>query len=93
MFRRKLRIKMDDQKESRVKPMPTWCTSRNHMARAKESRTTITTSQSKCLPSRRRRIKRRVTVASRAVPVMIGQRSAQTAKEENLNVSRRLRTW
>jgi hypothetical protein len=59
------------------------------MARAKTSRTRIITSQSKILPSKRRRI-RRIRVASCAIPLIIRQRSAQTAKEENLNLSRRL---
>jgi hypothetical protein len=56
------------------------------MARA--SRIRITSSQRKILPSRRRRM--RMRVASCTVPLIIGQRSAQTTKEENLNLSRRL---
>jgi hypothetical protein len=36
---------------------------------------------------------RRVRVVSCADLLIIGQRSAQTAKEENLNLSKRLRTW
>jgi hypothetical protein len=63
------------------------------MARAKAGRTRITTSQHKILPSTRRRIKRRMRIASCVVPLVIGKRSAQTAKEENLNLSKRLRTW
>jgi hypothetical protein len=78
---------MDDLKELRVKPVPTWCTSHSHMAQVKASRTR---SQSKTLPSRRRRIRRRMRVASCVVPLIIGQRSTQTTKEENLNKTRRL---
>jgi hypothetical protein len=59
------------------------------MARAKTSRTRIIISQSKILHSKRRRI-RRIRVASCVIPLIIRQRSAQTAKEENLNLSRRL---
>jgi hypothetical protein len=54
---RQLGLKIDDLRELRVKPVTTWCTSHSDMARAKASRTRITTSQSKLLPSRRRRIK------------------------------------
>jgi hypothetical protein len=74
MLRRKLGLKMDDLKELRVKPVPTWCTSCSHMARAKakESKTRITISQSKILPSKRRRIKRRMWVALCVVPLIIG---------------------
>jgi hypothetical protein len=56
MLKRKLGLRMDDLKELRVKPVPTWCTSRSHMAKekAKLSRIRITTSQSKLLPLRRR---------------------------------------
>jgi hypothetical protein len=95
MLRRKLGPRTDDLKELRVKPMPTWCTSRRHMTKvkAKLSIIKITSSQSKLLPLRRRRIIRRMRVVSCADLLIIGQRSAQTAKEENLNLSRRLRTW
>jgi hypothetical protein len=57
MLRRKLGPTMDDLKELRVKPAPTWCTSRRHMAKAKAklSRIRITASRSKLLPLRRRR--------------------------------------
>jgi hypothetical protein len=54
MLRRKLELKMDDLKELRVKPLQTWYTSRSHKARAKTSRTRITTSQSKILPSKKK---------------------------------------
>jgi hypothetical protein len=56
MLRRKLRLRTDDLKELRVKLVPTWCTSRSHMAKArvKLSRIRITTRQSKLLPLRRR---------------------------------------
>jgi hypothetical protein len=91
MLRRKLRLKMDDVKELRVKPIPTWCISYSHMARTKASRTRIIASQSKILHSRRR-IRRRM-VALCAIPLIIGQRSVQTTKEENLNLNRRLQTW
>jgi hypothetical protein len=60
------------------------------MARAKARRIRITTNQNKMLPSRRRRIRRRMRVASCAIPLIIGQRSPQTTKEENLSLSRRL---
>jgi hypothetical protein len=82
---------MNDLKELRVKPVPTWCTGRSHIAKAKAklNRIRITTSQSKLLPLRRRRI-RRMRVASCADLLIIGQISVQIAKEENLNLSRRL---
>jgi hypothetical protein len=86
---------MNDLKELRVKLAPTWCTSRRHMAKAKAklSRIRITASQSKLLPLRRKRKIRRLRVVSCANLLIIGQRSAQTAKEENLNLSIRLQTW
>jgi hypothetical protein len=95
MLRRKLEPRMDDLKELRVKPAPTWCTSRRHMtkAKAKLSRIRITASQSKLLTLRRRRKTRRLRVVSCVNLLIIGQRSAQTAKEENLNLSIRLQTW
>jgi hypothetical protein len=93
MLRRKLRPRADDLKELRVKPTPTWCTSRKHMANAKLRRIRITTSQSKQLPLRRRRRIRRMRVVSCVDLLIIGQRSVQIVKEENLNLSRRLRTW
>jgi hypothetical protein len=80
MLMRKLGPRTDDLKELRVKPAPTWCTSRRHMAKAKVSRIRITTSQNKLLPLRRRRI-RRMNVVSCADLLIIGQRSAQTAKK------------
>jgi hypothetical protein len=49
------------------------------MAKAKPSRIRIIASQSKLLPLRRRRIRRMRVVSC-----------AQTAKEENLNLSRKL---
>jgi hypothetical protein len=58
-------------------------------AKAKLSRIKMTTSQSKLLPLRRRRI-RRMSVASCADLPIIGQRIVQITKEENLNLSRRL---
>jgi hypothetical protein len=58
-------------------------------AKAKLSRIKMTTSQSKLLPLRRRRI-RRMSVASCADLLIIGQRIVQITKEENLNLSRRL---
>jgi hypothetical protein len=58
-------------------------------AKTKLSRIRITASQSKLLPLRRRRIRRRRVVLC-ADLLIIGQRSAQTAKGENLNLSRRL---
>jgi hypothetical protein len=95
MLRRKLGPRTDDLNELRVKPVPTWCTSRRHMtkAKAKLSRIRITASQSKLLPLRRRRKIRRIRVVSCADLLIIGQRIAQTVKEENLNLSKRLRTW
>jgi hypothetical protein len=91
MSRRKLRLRTDDLKELRVKLVAIWCTSRSHMAKAKLSKIRITTSQSKLLPLRRRI--RRVRVASCADLLIIGQRSVQITKEEDLNLSRRLQTW
>jgi hypothetical protein len=72
MLRRQLGPKMDDLKQLRVKPVPTWCNSHSHMARAKASRTRIATSQTKVLPSRRR-IRWRMRVASCAVPLSLGK--------------------
>jgi hypothetical protein len=74
MSRRKLRLRTDDLKDLRVKPVPTWCTSRSHMAKvkAKLSRIRITTSQSKLLPLRRRIIIRRIQVASCVGLLIIG---------------------
>jgi hypothetical protein len=80
---RKLGPRTDDLKELRVKPAPTWCTSRKHMAKAKLRRIRITTSQSKQLSLRRRRRIRRMRVVSCMDLLIIGQRSAQTAKEEH----------
>jgi hypothetical protein len=91
MSRRKLRLRTDDLKELRVKLVAIWCTSRSHMAKAELSKIRITTSQSKLLPLRRRRM--RVRVASCADLLIIGQRSVQITKEEDLNLSRRLQTW
>jgi hypothetical protein len=92
MLRRKLKLKMGDLKELRVKPVSTWCTSHSDMAKAeaKLSRIKITTSQSKLLPLRRRRRRRRRMVASCVDLLIIGHISVQTSKEENLNLSRRL---
>jgi hypothetical protein len=92
MLRRKLKLKMDNLKELRVKPVPTWCTSHSHMAKtkAKLSRIRIIVSQSKLLPLRRRRRRRRMRVASYADLRIIRQRSVKITKKENLNLSRRL---
>jgi hypothetical protein len=91
ILRRKIRLRIDDLKELRVKPVPTWCTSHSHVAKAnaKLKRIRITTSQSKLLPLRKRRI-RRMRVTSCVDLLIIGQKSVQTTKEENLNLSRRL---
>jgi hypothetical protein len=59
------------------------------MTKAKLSRIRIITRQRKLLPLRRRRIGR-MRVVSCADLLIIGQRSVQTTKEENLNLSRRL---
>jgi hypothetical protein len=87
---RKLGLRTDNLKELRVKPVSTWCTSHNHIAKAKLSRIRITISQRKLLFLRRRRRRRRMKVASCVNLLIIGQRSVQTAREENLNQSRRL---
>jgi hypothetical protein len=82
---------MDDLKELRIKPVPTWCNNRSHTTKAKVSRIRITTSQSKLLPlTTRRRRMRRMRVGLCVDLLIIGQRSVQTAKEENLNLSRKL---
>jgi hypothetical protein len=57
--------------------------------KVKLSRIRITIRQSKLLPIRRRR-RRRVRVASCVDLLIIGQRSVQIVKEENINLSRRL---
>jgi hypothetical protein len=91
MLRRKPELRTNDIKELRVKLMPILCTSRSHMAKVKTKLNRIRiTSQSKLLPLRRRRIIRRMRIASCADLLIIGQRSVQTAKEENFNLSRRL---
>jgi hypothetical protein len=92
MLRRKLSLRTDDLNELSVKPVPTWCTSRSHMAKAKAklSRIRITIIQSKLLPLSRRRRIRRLRVASCADLLIIGQRSVQILKKENVNLSRRL---
>jgi hypothetical protein len=90
MLRRKVRLRMDDLKELKAKPVPTWCTSHSHMAMTKLRRNRITISQNKLLPLRRRRRIRRRMAALCADLLIIGQRSVQTAKKENLNLSKRL---
>jgi hypothetical protein len=61
------------------------------MTKAKLSRIRIITRQRKLLPLRRRRRRiGRMRVVSCADLLIIGQRSVQTTKEENLNLSRRL---
>jgi hypothetical protein len=89
---RKLGLRTDNLKELRVKPVSTWCTSHNHIAKAKAklSRIRITISQRKLLFLRTRRRRRRMKVASCVNLLIIGQRSVQTAREENLNQSKRL---
>jgi hypothetical protein len=93
-LRRKLRLRTDDLNELKVKPVPTWCTSRIHMTKvkAKLSRIKITTSQSKLLPLRRTIIMR-MKVALCVDLEIVGQRSVQIVKEENINLSKRQRTW
>jgi hypothetical protein len=61
-------------------------------AKTKLSRIRITVSQSKLLPLKRRRRRRIRTmrVVSCVDLLIIRQRSSQTAKEENLNLSGRL---
>jgi hypothetical protein len=61
--------------------------------KAKLSRIKITASQSKLLPLRRRRKIRRMWDVSCVDLLIIGQISNQTAKEENLNLSKKLQTW
>jgi hypothetical protein len=81
MLKRNFGLKIDDLKELRAKPVQTWCTI--HMTKGKASRTRIIASQSKILPSRRRRrIRRWIRVALCVVPLIIEQRSDQTAKEK-----------
>jgi hypothetical protein len=60
-------------------------------AKAKLSRIRITIRQNKLLPLRRRRRIRRMLVASYADILNIGQRSVQITKDENLNLSRRIK--
>jgi hypothetical protein len=99
ILRRKLELRTNDLKEMRVKPTSIWCTSHSHMTKAntKLSRIRITASQSKQLPliirRRERRRIRRMRVASCADLLIIEQKSVQTAKEENLNLNRRLQIW
>jgi hypothetical protein len=60
-------------------------------AKTKLSRIRITVSQSKLLPLKRRRRRiRTMRVVSCADLLIIRQRSSQTAKKENLNLSGRL---
>jgi hypothetical protein len=86
---------VEDKARAKDGRVPTWCTSRSYMtkANAKLRRIRITTSQSKQLPLRRRIIISRMRVASCADLQIIGQRSVQITKEENINLSRRLWTW
>jgi hypothetical protein len=62
------------------------------MTKVKLGRIRITASQSKQLPLIRRIIMS-MRVISCADLLIIGQRSDQTTKKGNLNLSRRLRTW
>jgi hypothetical protein len=66
VLRRKLGLRTNDLKELRVKPVPIWCTSRSHIAKAKVkiNRIRIITSQNKLVPLRRRRRIRKMRVAS-----------------------------
>jgi hypothetical protein len=80
MLRRKLRLKTDDLKELRVKPVSTWCTSHSHMTKEKLSKIKRIISQSKLLPLRRRIIIRMMMVVSCANLPIIGQRIIQIAK-------------
>jgi hypothetical protein len=74
MLRSKLGLRTDDLKKLRVKPVPTWCTRRSHMAKAKAklSRIRITISQSKLLHLRRRIRRRGMRVASCVDLLIIG---------------------
>jgi hypothetical protein len=60
--------------------------------KVKLSRIRITASQNKLLPLKRKRKIRRMGVVSYADFLIIGQRSVQTIKEENLNLSKKLQT-
>jgi hypothetical protein len=75
MLRRKLELRTNDLKELRVKPVPIWCTSHSHMAKAKLSRIRMTIGQIKLLHLRIRRRIRRMMVNSYADLLIIGQRS------------------
>jgi hypothetical protein len=95
LLRRKLGPRTDNLKELRIKPVSTWCTSDRHMTKAKLSRIRITASQSKLLHLIIIIIIiiiiiKRMMVVLCADLQIIGQRSAQTVKKENLNLSRRL---
>jgi hypothetical protein len=85
MLRRKIGLRMNNLKELRVKPVPTWCTSRSHMTKAKLCRIIITTSQSKLLPLRRRRTRRRrrrMRIASCADLLIIGQKVSKPQRKK-----------
>jgi hypothetical protein len=96
MLRRRLGLRTDDLNELRVKPVPTWCTSRSHMAKAKAklSRIRITINQSKLLHLKRRRRIWRMRVASCADLMMAkkcpnckGKKSQPEQKTVNMVVS------
>jgi hypothetical protein len=83
MLRRKLGLRTDNLKELGVKPVPTWCTSCSHIAKAKLSRIRITVSQSKLLPLRRRRRRiRRMRVTSCADLLIIGQKMSKSQRKK-----------
>jgi hypothetical protein len=87
MLRRKIGLRTNNLKELRVKPVPTWCTSRSHMTKAKLCRIIITTSQSKLLPLRRRRRRtrrrrRRMRIASCADLLIIGQKVSKSQRKK-----------
>jgi hypothetical protein len=94
MLNRRLGLRTDDLNELRVKPVPTWCTSCSHMAKAKLSRIRITINQSKLLYLKRRRRIGRMRVASCAdfmmakkCPNCKGKKSQPEQKTMNMVVS------
>jgi hypothetical protein len=73
MSRRKLRLRTNDLKELRVKPVPTWCINRSHMIKAKEKQTTTFKKKKKI---------RRTRVTSCANLLIIGQEVSKSQRKK-----------
>jgi hypothetical protein len=85
MLRRKLGPRMGDLRLLRARLVPIWCKSLTAKARVRERRP----SRSLLLLLRRKSL-RKVKAVLCVDLLIIGQRSAHTAKEESLHLSRRM---